>query len=350
MAPQPQPTESYLSADRLILKFCAVFGLPSVQYDRNVNRLRCTRLRRNCTVLAVIVHFVAALYLFDRVQLQSLYQYPKKLSTLSDTFRGLSITYAYQLLVCVALVQRRRYTVYFHRLCDVDRNIWLRFGVLPDGRRVRRAFWRHIGGWLANYVLLAWPSAMYYYGTTSLADCLFIAAYMVTAIGQGVATVFVQYAVHSYQVRFGCIRQMLAAAVADGCGQRRLDDVMAAMHLLSDLDEVKEHLSNGFGKLLVCKLVIDALNAIVSVYFSCYKLIHRSGADLVRAMMDYVTYELPFIVSNVVMVGYFQAVGDEVSKAKTPGSMLFDCMSEHRGYCLSSLLDIVASATLWPNG
>lgn len=320
MDTQPPPS-SYLSADRKIIKFIAVFGMPSVYYNRHLDRLTCSRLRLNCTLLAVTVYFVITLYLFNRVQMVYLFRSEHWLASLSDVVRGSSITYAYQLLVCVALVQRRRYTAYFHQLVEVDRHIWQRFHVQPDGDRVRRAFWRHMSGWVLNYLLLAWPSSMYYYGTVSLADCLFVTAYLVTAIGQGVVTLFVQYAAHCCQVRFECIRQRLAEAVQDRVGDR-LGDVTAAMQLLNEMDEVKEHLSNGFCSLLTWKLAIDMLNAVLSVYFTCFKLLHRSGPNLVRGLVDFSTYELPFQVSNVLMVGYFQAIGDEVSDAITPGGML----------------------------
>lgn len=309
------PPGSFLFADRIIIKFVAAFGMPPIYYDHTLDHLDCTRLRRNCTLLAVTVYVVFTVYLYNRVQLDLLYQSVHWLSSLSDAVRGFSITYAYQLLVCVALVQRRRYTVYFNQLVEVDRHILQRFGVQPDGARVRRAFWRHMGGWLLNYVLLSWTSGMYYYGILSVADCLFVTAYLVTAIGQGVATVFAQYAAHGCQVRFECIRLRLAEAVQASMGNR-LGDVTAAMQLLSEMDEIKEHLSNAFGSLMTWKLAIDGLNAILSVYFSCFKLLHRSGSDLIRAIVDSVTYELPFHVSNVLMVGYFQAIGDEVSDAQ----------------------------------
>lgn len=334
-SPTAQPS-SYLLGDRGIIRFLAAFGMPAVRVCARSHRLLAPMRYRYATVLAGLLYTALAVHLFKNVQLLWLYRSKHFLSSLSDTFRGLSIIYAYQLMIVLAMSRCQGIVAYFNRLATFDAAVWRRFAVRSDCERVRRSFWWHTGGIVLNYLTFSLMSSLWYYGRRSVGDALFVTVYTSTAIGMGVATVFLQYAAHSCEVRYRCVRQRLAAAVQwnhvgdisrethnNGRKCSTADDVTAAMRFLNELDEIKEQLQQAFGALLSWKLAINGVNVIVSVYFFVYKLNNRSGHDLVRAIVDYVTYEVPFIVSDVLMVGHFQAIGDEVSGAKTPASAAF---------------------------
>lgn len=83
--------------------------------------------------------------------------------------------------------------------------------------------------------------------------------------------------------------------------------------LLDDVDTAKKMLNDGFGTLLTCKLGIDVFNTVASVYFIIYKLLYRSGLRRAFGMVDFTFYEFPYIVMNILMIRYFQALADEVS-------------------------------------
>lgn len=308
---------TFLAGDRNIYRLLSMLGLPAFHYDRRADLLVCTTVRLLWTLFVVIMYTLGTIELFYRVQIEWFLNSTRWLSSLSDTVRSMSITYAYQSLIIVTLCYRQRYATYFNFLNDVDRSIWSLFAVRPDYGAVRRSFWWLTGVWLFNHLLVSLPIELYFTASkkmvyaNELENLCFTSEYCVTAIGLGMTSIFLSYVAHCLQIRYACMRARLAEAVA-GYGQ--LHEVKAAMLMLDEMETAKELLNDGFGPLLMWKLAIDGLNVVTSVYFTIYKLFNRGVIDKVHAVFTYVLYESSYVVVDVVMVHYFQALGDEVSE------------------------------------
>lgn len=304
-----QSPKSYLHSDRRIIQYIAAFGMPPIRYDPTTDKLICPANFCRWTLAVVTIYAIGAFILFYRVQYAILLD-GVTVSRLSDTFRGLSTAYAYQILILVAVMNRRLYANFFNDLSEIDCRIWRRFGVKSDYAVVRRHFWCHTWVWSLNYVLVSFPIALHFYASRSFGDVMLMVSYVLSALGLGVCTVFVQYAAHTCLVRFVCLRGQLLKSLY---GEGNLCDFRATLRLLDDMDIVKEALHDSFGTLLTWKLAIDGVNVIASLYFLCFRLLNSTFWRGVKSFLDYAFFEFPFILANILMVGYYQGIGDEVS-------------------------------------
>lgn len=302
------------AGDVYIFKFLSFFSMPPVYYKRCNRSLVCTRLRRNWTLLCLCIYTACAIVLFIRVQIRHLFVSKRLLSIFSDTLRTMSMAYAYPTLMAIAIRNRQQYADYFNFLYQLDGNICAHFKRWPDCLAPRRKFWLQIGMWLANHMLVAWPLEMFFWHGQRLEFYFFLAADAIAAIGIGVTTFFLEFAVHSCQVRYACLCACLREAL-ETSDSRGSDDVRTSIVMLSELDTAKELLNaSGFSTLLTVKLIIDGVTVITSLHFAIYKLLNNSALDKLHTFFTYVFFQFPYIIADVLMVQHYQALGDQVRK------------------------------------
>lgn len=302
--------------DKRVFTFLSIFGMPPMHYDRRSHRIICTTARRNWTFIGLLIYTACAIVLFVRVQIRHLFISKRLLSIFSDTVRTLSMAYAFQSLIAVALRKRQQYADFFNFLYQLDVMIAAQLHRWPDCSAPRRKFWRHSGLWLANHVLIAWPLEMYFWHGQRLEFKFFLVADSLAAIGIGLTTFFLEFAAYSCQVRYACLCECLRKALYAGIDVESGDsaaDVRASIGMLCELDTAKELLNgSGFGTLLTLKLLIDGLTVITSVHFAIYKLLNHSALDKLHTFFTYAFFQFPYIVANVLMVQHYKAIGDQV--------------------------------------
>lgn len=301
---------TFLYENRAVFHFLSAFGLPPLGFDRKRNRVYCSSIRCCSTLIGIGIYMIFTIYLF----VDFIYGYPANkeisLSNISKIFRGFSTTYAYPSLVVVVVSQRHRYSTFFNQLADIDSKMLSIYGVRTNTTRIRHNFWWHTVCRLVQYIVFALPFELLIFASLSRYNVASVFAYICTAMGMGVATVFAQYAVACCQLRYELVRKQLKATLL-GRGHRR--DVIASIQLLCDVDATKECLRASMSWLLTLKSAIDYLNVLASIYILSYIVLRRNTSGVLINIAHYVLYELPFIVSDVLMVRQFQSLGDEVS-------------------------------------
>lgn len=256
-----------------------------------------------------------ALYLFYSFQVDNFMGATNLLPSLTDTVRTMSIVYAYPSLIYVACWYRQLYAAYFNCLYDLDDLIAVRFSVRPDCRHIRRKFWWHSGLWLFNHMLVVLPLELHYHFGAPFEVTAFELADATTAIGTGMTTMFLEFAVRNCRERYVCLGECLQQALTADGGRSKIADVRDSIRLMSEADTAKERLNDDFGALLVLKLSIDSVNMIASMHFGIYNLLnHQRLTEKMHSAMSYALFDFPYVVANVAMVNQYQALGNVVSE------------------------------------
>lgn len=331
---------SFLRTDRCIFRLFSALGMPPLDFDRHGERIISSPVSRNCTLIVLLVNFVIAIVLFIRVQLVWQARLCNNLSSVSATIRGFATVYAYEALVIVAIWHRHRYAAYFNHLNAIDQHMWLSQGVRPNHRRLRRKFWLHTGIWMFNYLVVSMPLGIYVFVNESMLEAGYMTEYVFMAVMLGGSTAFLQYAVACYLVRIACARQCLTDAVG---AAGSLSDIKSVLRILGELDTAKEMLSEDFGPLITWKFLIDGANTILIVHLTIIKMLSFQLSTWL-GFADYAIYEWPYIVADVTLVMFFQAIGDAVRACVCfVGESAFPLTQAHPPPLPSSLTDNIVA-------
>lgn len=294
--------------DRRIFTFLSTNGLATLNYDRRTDRIECSASARNWGLIVLVIHLTRSATVFVLVQLSWLSTCANYLSTLTDTVRSFAVTYAFESLMVVALVHRHRYAEYFNHLRAVDRRSQSLLGIYPDGDAVRRHFWCFSAVLFVHYTCFSLTFGIHVFGC--MMPGIFITVeYIVMGILVGWFTVFLRYATHCCVVRYSCLRHRLRKAVDVHGGSAQ--DLRRVMLVMQDLDEAKSMLNDSFGTMLTLKLAVDGLVVTLTVYMMLFKLLYDGGFNV--PFVEFLVYECPFVIADVILIRIYQAVGDEVS-------------------------------------
>lgn len=283
--------------------------MPSLYYDPRTGQLHSSLIKRNWVVCVATLNMFVAYELFVNVQIRWTNISLNYLSSTADSLRGFATTYAFQSLVFVAVMCRHRYAAYFNFLQRIDRGLRNQLNVGPDIGAARRSFWRYAGWLLSNYLIVSLPFSIALYGKDTVVEFAYMLEYGLMAIWMGLISGFLRYAAHCCLVRFACVRGRLEMAVGLG-GNRR--DVHLVILLLEEMDVAKQMLNDGFNALLTCKLAIDGLNMIISVYLITFNIINHGGVFAIK-FLESMFYEIPYFITDVLMVQIYHRLGNEVS-------------------------------------
>lgn len=303
---------TFFSDNRNIFNFLTAFGLVTLLYDPHTDRVHHWPTPANCAVLFVALNAIVACVLFVDVQLKWAKEVTSIMYNIPDLFRSSALVYQYAAMFTVSLLHRNRYVAFFNHLSHVDRvtshllgDHWPSATITTS---VRHSFWSFCGTLLVHYLFVSMPLRLYLFGTMSVKAAAFMGEYNLLAIQCAVTTALLRFAAQCCLERSHCLRDCLRDALTSD-DERSVRTVLRALH---ELDGAKELLNDGFGTLLMCKLAIDELNVVSSVYLMIHRMLHNDGIGALE-WVEFTLYELPYVVADVLMVRTFKALGDEVS-------------------------------------